>query len=250
MKILIVDDEAPARERLKDLVLDADVGHALLDAGNGLDALRLAEAQSPDIVLLDIRMPVMDGLEAARHMALLSPPPAIIFTTAYEEHALRAFDANAVDYLLKPIRAERLKTALERAQVVRRAELDAIKTEGSLATIRSHLCAVHHGQLRLIPVREIRYLLADQKYVTVYWPDQEALIDDSLKALEDEFGDRFLRIHRNALVSVAHIEALEKDAGGNHEIVLRDTPRKLAVSRRHARAVRETLKALARPKSR
>lgn len=250
MKILIVDDEKPARERLKDLVLDINSGHDLLEAGNGLEALRLAEKEQPDIVLLDIRMPVMDGLEAAHHMALLSPPPAVLFTTAYEEHALRAFDANAVDYLLKPIRAERLKTALERARVVRRAELDEIKTEGSLAATRSHLSAVHQGELRLIPVREIRYLYADQKYVTVYWPDQEALIDESLKAMEEEFGDLFLRIHRNALVSVAHIEALEKDKEGNYEIALRDTPKKLAVSRRHNRAVREKLKELTRPKSR
>jgi len=210
--------------------------------------VRLTEKEQPDIVLMDIRMPVMDGLEAAHHMALLSPPPAVLFTTAYEEHALRAFDANAADYLLKPIRAERLKTALERARIVRRAELDAIKTEGSLASTRSHLSAVHQGRLRLIPIRDIRYFYADQKYVSVYWPHQEALIDESLKAIEEEFGDRFLRIHRNALVSVAHIEALEKDEEGNHEIVLRDAPKKLAVSRRHTRAVRNKLKELTRPK--
>lgn len=249
MKILIVDDESPARERLKDLILDIGGGYELLEAGNGLEALRLAEEAQPDIVLLDIRMPVMDGLEAAHHMALLSSPPAVLFTTAYEEHALSAFDANAVDYLLKPIRAERLKTALERARVVRRAELDDIKTEGTLAATRSHISAVHQGKLRLIPVRDIRYLHADQKYVTVYWPDQEALIDESLKAIEDEFGDLFLRIHRNALVSVAHIEALEKDEEGNYEIVLRDAPRNLTVSRRHTRAVRDKLKELTRPKS-
>lgn len=248
MKILIVDDESPARERLKDLILDIGGGHEMLEAGNGLEALRLAEEAQPDIVLLDIRMPVMDGLETAHHLALLSPPPAVLFTTAYEEHALHAFDANAVDYLLKPIRAERLKTALERARVVRRAELDDIKTEGTLAATRSHISAVHQGRLRLIPVRDIRYLYADQKYVTVYWPDQEALIDESLKTIEEEFGDLFLRIHRNALVSVAHIEALEKDEEGNYEIVLRNAPRKLAVSRRHTRAVRNKLKELTRPK--
>jgi two-component system response regulator AlgR len=248
MKLLIVDDERPARERLKDLVQEIRPDWELLEAGNGVEALQQAERQQPDIVLLDIRMPVMDGLEAAHHLALLNPPPAVLFTTAYDQHALKAFDANAVDYLLKPIRGERLKTALERAQVLRRAELAALTESGSLSTTRSHLSAMKSGKLQLIPVREIRYLYADQKYVSVYWPDQEALIDESLKAIEEEFGDRFLRVHRNALVSVAHLEGLEKDEDGNYQVVLRDTPKKPAVSRRHLREVRKTLKELARPK--
>jgi len=249
MKLLIVDDERPARERLRDLLLDIDSDCELLEAANGLDALRLVEEQHPDIVLLDIRMPTMDGLEAARHMTLLSPPPAVLFTTAYDEHALEAFDANAVDYLLKPIRAERLQTALARAQVVRRAKLAETLEHASLATTRTHLSALNQGKLQLIPMRDVRYLYAEQKYVTVYWPDQEALIDEPLKAIEEEFGDLFLRIHRNALVAVAHIESLERGPDGNHLIVLRDTPKKLNVSRRHARAVRRKLKEIARPKS-
>lgn len=248
MKLLIVDDERPARERLKDLVHEIQPDWELLEASNGVEALRLAEELHPDIVLLDIRMPVMDGLEAAHHLTLLSPPPAVLFTTAYDQHALKAFDANAVDYLLKPIRSERLKTALERAQVLRRAELSALTETGGLGTTRSHLSAMQQGKLQLIPVREIRYLYADQKYVSVYWPDQEALIDESLKAIEEEFGERFLRIHRNALVSVAHLEGMEKDEDGNYRVVLRDTPKKLAVSRRHTRQARKVLKELARPK--
>jgi len=242
MKILIVDDEKPARERLKDLILELDAGHELLEAANGLDALRLTEEEQPDVVLLDIRMPIMDGLEAARHMALLTPPPAVLFTTAYDEHALKAFDANAIDYLLKPIRLERLQTALERARVIQHGRLSALQEQ---ARMRTHIGAMIQGKLQLIPVREVRYFKAEQKYVTVYWPGREALIDDSLRVIEEEFGDLFLRIHRNALVAVAHIEALEKGKDGTYLISLRDTPEKLSVSRRLGREVKQRLKELA-----
>ena len=206
MKILIVDDEKPARERLKDLVLEVDAGYELLEAANGLDALRITEEEQPDVVMLDIRMPIMDGLEAAQHMALLTPPPAVVFTTAYDEHALKAFDTNAIDYLLKPIRLERLQTALDRARVIQRARLTAVQ---GTSQMRTHIGAIIQGKLQLIPVREIRYFKAEQKYVTVYWPGHEALIDDSLRVIEEEFGGLFLRVHRNALVAVAHIESLE-----------------------------------------
>lgn len=239
MKILIVDDETPARERLKDLILDIDDRCELLEAANGLEALEIAEVQHPDVALLDIRMPIMDGLEAARHMTLLTTPPAILFTTAYDEHALKAFDANAVDYLLKPIRLERLRTGLERARVVQQARLAALREP---AAVRTHIGAVVQGKLLLIPVDEIRYFKADQKYVTVYWPGREALIDDSLRSIEEEFGDLFLRIHRNALVAIAHVESLEKGEDGNYLIGLRDAPEKLPVSRRHARTVRQKVK--------
>jgi len=239
MKILIVDDETPARERLKDLILEIDDRYELLEAVNGVEALEIAEARQPDVALLDIRMPIMDGLEAARHMMLLTPPPAVLFTTAYDEHALKAFDANAVDYLLKPIRLERLRTGLERARVIQQARLTALQIP---VAARTHIGAVVQGRLQLIPVGEIRYFKADQKYVTVYWPGREALIDDSLKSIEEEFGDQFLRIHRNALVALDHVELLEKGEDGNYRIGLRDTPEKLPVSRRHARTVRQKLK--------
>jgi len=241
MKILIVDDEKPARERLRDLLRECGEAHELLEASNGLDAVRLAEQELPDVALLDIRMPVMDGLEAARHMSLLARPPAVLFTTAYDEHALKAFETNAVDYLLKPIRLERLKTGLARAQVLQRARLAELQ---NATAVRTHISALIQGRLQLIPVREIRCFKADQKYVTVYWPGREALIEDSLKRIEEEFEGLFLRVHRNALVAVAHIESLEKGEDGNYRISLRDMPEKLAVSRRHGRAVRQKLKEL------
>lgn len=242
MKILIVDDETPARDRLRDLIRELDARHQVLEAGNGLEALRIAEQEQPDVVMLDIRMPVMDGLEAAQHLTLLNAPPAVLFTTAYDEHALKAFDANAVDYLLKPIRLQRLQTALDKARVLQRARLQPAQEQGAM---RTHIGAVVQGRLQLIPVPEIRYFKAEQKYVTVYWPGHEALIDDSLRTIEDEFGALFLRIHRNALVAVAHIEALEKGDDGNYLISLRDTPEKLAVSRRLGREVKQRLKELA-----
>lgn len=242
MKILIVDDEKPARERLKDLVLEVDAGYELLEAANGLDALRITEEEQPDVVMLDIRMPIMDGLEAAQHMALLTPPPAVVFTTAYDEHALKAFDTNAIDYLLKPIRLERLQTALDRARVIQRARLTAVQ---GTSQMRTHIGAIIQGKLQLIPVREIRYFKAEQKYVTVYWPGHEALIDDSLRVIEEEFGGLFLRVHRNALVAVAHIESLEKGDDGTYLVSLRDTPEKLPVSRRLGREVKQRLKELA-----
>ena len=242
MKILIVDDEKPARERLKDLVLEVDAGYELLEAANGLDALRITEEEQPDVVMLDIRMPIMDGLEAAQHMALLTPPPAVVFTTAYDEHALKAFDTNAIDYLLKPIRLERLQTALDRARVIQRARLTAVQ---GTSQMRTHIGAIIQGKLQLIPVREIRYFKAEQKYVTVYWPGHEALIDDSLRVIEEEFGGLFLRVHRNALVAVAHIESLEKGDDGTYLVSLRDTPEKLPVSRRLGHEVKQRLKELA-----
>ena len=242
MKILIIDDEQPARERLRDLIQEVDTGHELLEAANGLEALRITEEEQPDVVMLDIRMPIMDGLEAARHMALLTPPPAILFTTAYDEHALKAFEANAIDYLLKPIRVERLQAALERARVIQSGRLMALQDQ---TPMRTHIGAMIQGKLQLIPVPEIRYFKAEQKYVTVCWPGHEALIDDSLRVIEEEFGDQFLRIHRNALVAIAHIEALEKGKDGIYLISLRDTPEKLAVSRRMGREVKQRLKELA-----
>lgn len=245
MKILIVDDERLARERLQDLLADAGQGAELLQAENGLACLEIVKKNSVDIILLDIRMPGMDGLETAYHLAALQPPPAIIFTTAYQDHAIDAFNANAVDYLLKPIRSERLQEALQRAGFINRARLAELRGnfKGQVAC-RSHLSANNLGNIELIPVAEIRYLKADHKYVTVGWPGHETLIDDPLKAIETEFGDRFLRVHRNALVALAHINVLEKVPGGGVCLRLHDVDEKIDVSRRHLHEVRQAIKAL------
>lgn len=239
MKILIVDDEQLARERLAELLNELDTGHILLQAGNGLEALKAVEHSSPEVVLLDIRMPVMDGLEAASHLGLLQTPPAIIFTTAYQEHALAAFDRHAIDYLLKPVRKARLKQALSRARMVNKGQMQDLQHQA-----RTYLSANIQGKIELIPVAEVRYLKAEQKYVSVGRPGRETLVDDSLKSLAAEFHDRFLRIHRNALVALAYIESLQRDSSGNHRIGLRDMSARLPVSRRHLSAVRRVIKDL------
>jgi len=242
MKILIVDDEALARERLHDLVIELFPDSITIEAINGLDALTKVSEHSPEIILLDIRMPGMDGLELANHLLQLESPPAIIFTTAYQDHALSAFDANAVDYLLKPIRQERLKTAIERATVVSQAKLSLLNNSEGETSARTHLSAMVQGNIRLIAVENIYFLKAEQKYVTAVWPGGEILIDEPLVMLEAEFSDQFIRVHRNALVAINHIEGLKKTSDGQHVIKLADMPIELSVSRRHFSDVKKIIK--------
>jgi two-component system response regulator AlgR len=245
MKILIVDDEQLARERLKDLLEEATRDYEILEAENGIACLRIARKESVDIILLDIRMPDMDGLETAFHLASLEPPPAIIFTTAYQDHAIDAFNANAVDYLLKPIPNDRLQESIKRAKFVNRAHLAELNksSEGQLRP-RSYLSANNQGNIELVPVTEIRYLKADRKYVTIGWPGHETLIDDPLKSIEFEFSGRFLRVHRNALVAMAYIDTMEKDKEGKFSIRLQGVDEKIDVSRRHLHGVKQAIKNL------
>ncbi len=242
MKILIVDDEALARERLHNLVSELYPEANIIEACNGIDALDKISAQTPEIILLDIRMPDMDGLELANHLLQLTSPPAIVFTTAYQDHSLSAFDANAVDYLLKPIRKERLKLAIERATIVSRSKLVLLNKADKTSVARTHLSAMVQGNIRLLAIEKIYFLKADQKYVTAAWPGGELLIDEPLVALETEFKDHFVRIHRNALVAIKHIESLIKTAEGHHTIKLLDMPIELNVSRRHFGEVKKIIK--------
>lgn len=242
MKILIVDDEALARERLHNLVSELYPDINIIEARNGIEALDKISEQMPEVVLLDIRMPGMDGLELANHLLQLTLPPAIVFTTAYQDHSLSAFDANAVDYLLKPIRKERLKLAIERATVVSRSKLALLNKTDKTSPARTHLSAVVQGNLRLLAIEKIYYLKAEQKYVTAAWPDGELLIDEPLVALETEFKDHFIRIHRNALVAIKYIEGLIKTTEGQHTIKLLNMPIELSVSRRHFGEVKKIIK--------
>ncbi len=242
MKILIVDDEALARERLHDLVIELYPDAVIKEASNGIGALEQIPNFLPDIILLDIRMPGMDGLELANHVLHLASPPAIVFTTAYQDHTLSAFDANAVDYLLKPIRKERLKLAIERAAVVSQSKLATLSSAEEIPAVRTHLSAIAQGNIRLIAIENIYYLKAEQKYVTAAWPEGEILIDEPLVALETEFSEHFIRIHRNALVAINHIESLRKTGDGQHTIKLNDMPIELTVSRRHYAGVKKIFK--------
>lgn len=241
MKILIADDEALARARLSELVAEIG-GHTLLgEAATGLQAVLMANDLSPEIILMDIRMPGMDGLEAARHLAGSENPPAVIFTTAFGEYALAAFEAEAVDYLLKPVRKERLANALGRAQRLTHRQLANLRMRSGPAA-RTHISAIQHGNIQVVPVADILYFKAEQKYVTVSFSGGCVLIEDSLKTLEEEFGEAFLRIHRNTLVAKAHITGMHKISGDTYHITLRGSAETLEISRRHLSLARQTLK--------
>lgn len=243
MRILIVDDEPLARRRLSSQIADLGVGEVVGEADNGIAALAEVAAQHPDVVLLDVRMPGMDGLEAARHLRRLPAPPVIIFTTAYDEHALAAFESQALDYLLKPVRSERLREALRRAEMFTAGrEVLAEEPRGALGR-RRHVSAIVGGTLRLMPIADVMYFHADEGYVSAVAADSWLLIEDSLRALEDEFGDDFVRIHRNALVQRAHVRALDKDASGNVVVVFDARAERLVVSRRLLSQVRKRLRA-------
>lgn len=244
MKILIVDDEMLARERLVSLLSELNADFSISEAENGVAALKLINKESPELILLDIRMPVMDGLEVAHHVAGLEAPPAIVFTTAYQDYALDAFDAHAVDYLMKPIRKERLQQAINRARALSRNNINELRDNHDSNNSRSHLSTTIHGNLQIIPIEKIYYLKADQKYVTAAWSEGELLLDDSLKSLEQEFSSHFIRIHRNTLVALEHILGLEKDEEGSPVIRLQGIETRLPVSRRHASHVRKVLKHL------
>lgn len=238
LKVLIVDDEPPARERLRSLLAEIADVEVAGEAANGKEALKRAHELSPDVVLLDVRMPGMDGLEAARHLNVLEEPPAVIFTTAYDQYAVEAFEAHAVGYLLKPVRQEQLAAALNRAGRLTRAQLQKLAAAGEDER-RSHIVARHREGLRLIPIEEVQYFLADQKYTTVRHVKGEDLIEDSLRLLESEFGNAFVRIHRNALVSVKHLERIERTAEGQYFVHLRGCASPLPVSRRLAGELKE-----------
>ena len=241
LRVVIVDDEAPARSRLRDLLADCADELALAvvgEAANGRAAIELVAAARVDVVLLDVRMPEMDGIEIAQHLQKLEQPPAVIFATAYDAYAIRAFEVHAVDYLLKPIRLARLKEALARAAVAPRPQvLDAI-ARGA----RTHLCAQERGKVHLIPVKDVVYLKAELKYVTVRTAAREYLIEEALTKLEEEFGERFVRAHRNCLVARAAVRGFERtmlEGEAHWEVLLEGVDERIAVSRRQQHIVRE-----------
>jgi two-component system response regulator AlgR len=242
-RILVADDEAPARARLRDLLDECREKFPLVivdEARNGREALDILNREKVDIVLLDIRMPEMDGMEAARHMAGMEQPPAIIFTTAFDSYALKAFEVNAIDYLLKPIRAERLLAALGKTRVappVSRQALDAAANQP-----RRHLSVHERGKIHLVPLGDVLYLRAELKYVTVRTAQREFLVEESLTSLEQEFEPAFIRIHRNCLVSRHAIAGFERNADESESgwaVVIKGTGEKLPVSRRQQHVVKE-----------
>ena len=249
LRVLIVDDEAPARNRIRDLLSDCALKMPIEIAGeaeNGKRALAMLPGCEADVVLLDVRMPDMDGLEVAQHIQKLDEPPTVIFTTAYDGYALKAFELHAVDYLLKPIRLGRLFDALLRARTVTPLRPDALRELKPEA--RTHLSVNERGRIHLIPVADIAFLKADLKYVTIRTTEREYLIEESLAKLEQEFLGRFVRVHRNCLVAKEAIRGFERATGddgeGNWLVVMKNIAEKLAVSRRQQHIVREFGKVL------
>jgi two-component system, LytTR family, response regulator AlgR len=249
LSVMIVDDEAPARRRLRDLLADveAEVPNAVVaEAANGLLAVEAIDGRSVDVALVDIRMPKMDGIELARHLTRLERPPAIIFVTAYDGYAVQAFELNAIDYLVKPVRAQRLVDALQKVRLNGPVAPQALSQIQQGA--RTHLSCHERGRLLLIPLPEILYFKADLKYVTARTTSREYLLDESLTHLEEEFSARFIRLHRSALVARDAIAGFEKnateDAETQWQALLRGVPEKLPVSRRQWPLVKSYAKQL------
>jgi two-component system response regulator AlgR len=239
IRVLIADDEPLARARLRSLL--ADLGAELPvvvvgEATNGAEAVARAHDTPADVVLMDIQMPGMSGLEAARHLAARESAPAVVFVTAHDEHAITAFELRAVDYLLKPVRLERLKEALMRIQ-----PLSEDNARG-LAPHRSCFTVLERNRILQVPVADVLYLRAELRYVTARARDREYLLDESLVKLEEEFADEFLRVHRNCLVSRRHLAGFERVGSGGESswrALLKDWPERLPVSRRQIHVVRE-----------
>ena len=245
LRVFLVDDESPARERMKALLEDIAPQlptRIVGEARNGVEALQAIPPAAAQVVLLDIKMPGMSGVEVARHLAGLDPAPAVVFVTAHDKHAVEAFELNALDYLLKPVRAERLAAAL------RKALAGAAPVKEQLARAarapREYISVAERNRIILIPVHEIVFLRAEQKYVTLRTRSAEHLIEEPLVALEREFADAFVRIHRNSLVSRAAIRGFERAEGGAEDdphwlVVLDGLAERLPVSRRQWPALRE-----------
>ena len=239
IKAIIADDETLARSRLRSLLGDLNRElpvEVVGEAANGTEALARALDTPADVILMDIQMPGMSGLEAARHLTALGQSPAIIFVTAHDEHAIAAFELRAVDYLLKPVRLARLKEALSRIRPL------APDTAVSLAPRRVSFTVLERHRILQVAVADVLYLRAEQRYVTARTREREYLLDESLVKLEEEFADDFLRLHRNCLVARRHLAGFERiEVAGEPawQALLVDWPEKLPVSRRQLHVVRE-----------
>jgi two-component system response regulator AlgR len=235
MKVLVVDDEPLARDRLIRFLQDVDQVNGMMAATNGTEAITKLESFPADVVLLDIRMPGPSGLEVAETIRKMPQPPAIIFCTAYDDYALDAFRVNAQSYLLKPISRQALEEALVNCRKLTKVQLTALSGQDEVETI-----SVHNGREKeLLPLSEVYFFRAEQKYVSLFGAKGERVVDDSLKALEEKYENSLIRVHRNTLVYKPRIEKLNRDGEGSYWVVLRDVDTPIAVSRRHARAVKE-----------
>lgn len=245
MRIVVCDDEPLARERLVRIVHES--GHQVVaQATTGAEAIIAVKTQQPDIILLDIRMPEMDGVRCAQELAKLEHPPAIIFVTAYDHYAIAALKANAIGYLLKPANKDELLEALDKAKNLNAAQLNEIRKleDPTARPVREHIAARTHRGVELIKLKDIYYFTADQKYVKVRHKDGIVLIDETLKELEQEFEDRLFRVHRNAIINLSFLDFLETLDAGQYQIRFKGIDETLAVSRRHLPALRDKIQSM------
>lgn len=244
MKVLIADDERPARTRLRQLLQQSGSDFEVVgEAENGDQVLALCDVLNPDVVLLDIRMPGKDGLQICKQLSTANLPPAVILVTAFDEHALQAFDVHAVDYVLKPVHQQRLDAALQKAVIFQAArKINAEQQSARDHARRTHLSIKDRDTVYRVPVSEILYVKAEQKYVVVRTDKLELLSSESLKNLEQEFEDMFMRVHRNALVAIQHIASLEKHRNGQCFIQFNSISDEIEISRRHTSSARHWLK--------
>lgn len=245
MRIVVCDDEPLARERLVRIVQES--GHQVVaQATTGAEAIVAVKTQQPDIILLDIRMPEMDGVRCAQALNELEHPPAIIFVTAYDHYAIAALKANAIGYLLKPANKDELLEALNKAKNLNTAQLNEIRKleDPTARPIRERIAARTHRGVELIKLTDIYYFTADQKYVKVRHKDGIVLIDETLKELEQEFEDRLFRVHRNAIINLSFLDYLETLDAGQYQVRFKGIDETLAVSRRHLPALRDKIQSM------
>ncbi len=245
MRIVVCDDEPLARERLVRIVQDSG-HHVIAQAKTGAEAIMAVKEQQPDVILLDIRMPEMDGVRCAQILNELQHPPAIIFVTAYDHYAIAAFKSHAIGYLLKPANRDELLEALRNAKSLNAAQLNEMRKleDPTVRPIREHIAARTHRGVELIKLQDIYYFTADQKYVKVRHKDGIVLIDDTLKELEQEFGERLFRVHRNAIINLSFLDYLETIDTGQYQVRFKGIEENLAVSRRHLPALREKIQSM------
>jgi len=240
LKVLVVDDEPLARARMQTLLERLEQVIVVAQASDGYQALTACTQYQPDVVLLDISMPGMDGMETAQHINQLQPRPLVVFCTAYDQHALSAFEAAALDYLVKPVRVERLSAALARARMFvagRQAIVTADQDNPQPLVLHARMGTA----LRLIPIDSIFYLLAGEKYVSVYHSRGEELIEQSLRSVEEQWSEHFFRIHRNCLVSRQKLLEIRQVTGGKIQAIVHGVSQPLRVSRRCLSLLKKTI---------
>jgi two-component system response regulator AlgR len=240
VKVLVVDDEELARERLEKLIAGLP-GYAVVETcGDAQSAINLLQGQDFDVVLLDISMPGMSGLDLARFIKGLDVPPAVIFCTAHDEHAITAFEAGGSAYLLKPVREGKLLESLEGARRMNRMQRQSIKLD-DLGRSSESFCIESHRGVEMVPVSSVSHIVADQKYVTLYHPGGEALMETSLRAIEDDYPQVFVRIHRNALANLGYMAGIKRNTSGEAFLKLTGSKQEPRISRRHLKDVKKLL---------